>query len=176
MSLIDLTYFRRGINVAQLSQPEVREVVESYVDMYEPYLLSVFLGQSLHNDLLQGLQAPVVDQKWLDLKEWLANSTLKTSPIANYVFSYLVYDEVTENTGIGIVSPQGENSTKATPVYKSVKAWNDMRLMLEHVHNKIRANISKYPNYKHKNFTSILGGSCVCGGKELFPRRNTLGL
>lgn len=176
MSLIDLTYFRRGINVAQLSQPEVREVVESYVDMYEPYLLSVFLGQSLYDDLLQGLQATVVEQRWLDLKEWLANSTLKASPIANYVFSHLVYDEVTENTGIGIVSPQGENGTKATPVYKSVKAWNDMRIMLEFVHQKIRANISNYPNYKHKTWYSILGRTHGCGGKELFPRRNTLGL
>lgn len=181
MNLIDYTYFSRDLFIAQRSQQEVREVIDLYIESRQPELLIKLLGNDLYQEFITGLGQDPVEQKWVELKSLLINEDLKISMIANYVFVSILEDETTENTGIGVVKTEGENSSKASPVYKIVKSWNRMIDMICEFDKKIRESDFDYPNYKFMNS----GSPCpnrkyhVCGCRSehtSFKYRNTLGL
>lgn len=181
MNLIDYTYFLRDLFIAQRSQQEVRDLIDSYISICQMELLVELLGNDLYEEFLTGLEQVPVDPKWVELKSLLVNETLKTSIIANYVFVRILEDEITQNTGIGVVKTEGENSRKASPVYKIVWAWNKMIDAVCEFDKKIRESAFDYSNYKFLKS----GSPCpkqkytVCGCKSVdsfFKYRNTVGL
>lgn len=176
--LIDFTFFIRSISVAQVSLKDVRDNLELYIDLYGLEFLTILLGESLAAEFLQGLAEEEPLQKWVDLKNILVDEELKVSPIANYVFTHLLEDEITQNSGIGVVRTKGENSTEQNPTTKIIIAWNAMARMVCPMHRKIRA--MGFPNYAHKNRETIckpLWSSCCLGSNQvLFPYRNRFGL
>jgi hypothetical protein len=177
MATIDLSYFTRSLQIAQLSQPEVADTVESYIEELSQEFLKKLLGDVLYVEFIEGLTVEPVDAKWTQLNEWLINSDLKKSPIANYVYYWLLFDSVTENTGIGIVAMQGENSTRVSPVDKMVKAWNDMLPLIDVVHKNLIANQSLYPSYAHKRRSSITKkANLFCSQEPVFGAVNSLGI
>ena len=48
------------------------------------------------------------------------------SPIAHYVYYWFMRQQFTATSGIGEVTPQGENSTPSGPGFKMAHAWNQM--------------------------------------------------
>lgn len=181
MNLIDYTYFSRDLFIAQRSQQEVRDVIDSYIAIGQLELLIELLGNSLYSELISGLSQEPVDPKWIELKSLLVNETLKTSIVANYVYVSILEDETTENTGIGVVQTEGENSRKASPVHKIVSAWNKMIDDICEFDRQIRKSSFDYSNYKfQKSGTPCPDrGYSVCGCKSrssFFKYRNTLGL
>jgi hypothetical protein len=50
------------------------------------------------------------------------------SPIAGYVYYLWVRDQISMNTGAGIVQPNPENAERANPSWRMVDAWNQMVL------------------------------------------------
>lgn len=176
--LIDYTFFITSIFIAQKSQLEVRENIEMYIKQEEPLFLRKLLGKELANDFMQGISEPIPLQKWVDLKNILVDQNLKKSPIANYVYCSILTDEVTQNTGIGVVKTEGENSVKASPVKKIVDAWNNMVKMVCEIHKEIKET-NEFPEYEHKDRNCICEDDsfyhCGCR-KAVFSYRNTLGI
>lgn len=172
--VIDYTFFIRGLSVAQLSQIEVRENLDLYINLYGLEFLEILLGESLAKEFLIGLALPAPEQKFLDLKEVLVNDSLKVSPVANYVYVKLLEDEITQNSGIGVVRSEGENSYNENPTVKIVTAWNIMAEKVCPMHDKIKA--LNFPNYAHKNKRGICETyySCCGANRPLFPIRNRL--
>jgi hypothetical protein len=57
-----------------------------------------------------------------------APSNQYVSPIAGYVYYLWVRDQISMNTGAGIVQPNPENAERANPSWRMVDAWNQMVL------------------------------------------------
>ena len=180
MSLIDLTYYTREILIAQRSQPEVAESITSYASVYEPELLKEFLGEELYGDFMTGLSvvSPATPApKWVTLRGWLVNSTLKISPIANYVFVKYTNGNIATAVGIGYTVPVPENSERVSATPNVVFAWNRMIDLLEVVHTLILENIEDYPEYKHCEQLTLQHAGCGCNGEpNFFKKINRFGL
>lgn len=69
MSLITPSYFYGDIEIAQLNQQAVADAVQSAIDRYEAEYLEALLGYEMYQQFINGLAAPVVEQKWLDLRD-----------------------------------------------------------------------------------------------------------
>ena len=180
MTIIDLTYYTREILIAQRAQPEVAESIASYTAVYEPELLIELLGKQLYEEFIAGLSVVspiVVDPKWVALRGWLRDATKKISPIANYVFVKYTLGNVATAVGTGYVVPLPENSERVSATPNVVWAWNKMIDLLEVVHTNILENIDDYPDYAHRDQTTLQNGGCGCDGKpNFFTKINRFGL
>jgi hypothetical protein len=181
MVLIDFTFFKRSLFIAQKSQQEVRDNIDDYIQDKEPEILKRLLGNELYTDFMDGLELDPVPQKWVDLKSNLVDEDLKKSLIANYVYCAMLHDEATENSGIGVVRKEGENSQKASPVKKIVDSWNDMVDMICQFDQEIKQYPEEYPSYRFMKKGRVCpkskGYGCGCGDYEPeFNYRNSLGI
>jgi len=57
-----------------------------------------------------------------------APSNSYVSPIAGYVYYQWVRDQMTMNTGVGIVKPKSQNADRTDPSWRMTDAWNQMAL------------------------------------------------
>lgn len=69
MSLIDSSYFKGPLTIPQLGQPAVVDSLNDFIQQQEPLFLQAALGYELWEDFVAGLNAPVIEQKWLDLRD-----------------------------------------------------------------------------------------------------------
>lgn len=69
MSLIDESYFTGSLTIPQLGQGAVIDNLDNFIQVHEPLFLQAALGYALWEDFVNGLMAPVIDQKWLDLRD-----------------------------------------------------------------------------------------------------------
>lgn len=183
--------FQGEIFIAQLSQIDVQEAVQGFVDKYEPKVLRKLLGITMYNDLLNSVEAsrqnpPVpLEQKWIsllngvdydsDTRHWDGLEIL----IANYVYWYYMFDYNVHSVQVGVVKPKSENATPASPVHKMVRAWNEFVNLTCIMHDFIKENLEDYPDYLHKDQYSICEDcqcGCDCGHYPLFKYKNSLGL
>ena len=159
-NLIDYTYFIRELSLPQAANVEGRAVINSFIDKYEPKLLTAALGADLYAALVAGLAEETPLAIWTDLMtgkdyiynlksyRWtgLRNTTTKESPIANYVYYWIMKNNISNTTGIGEVSPKGENSFRANPSRKMTAAWNEMVDQLRSLKHFLDSSVS-YPDW-----------------------------
>src|SRR6516225_11589969 len=69
MSLIDTSYFKGPIAIAQLGQQAVKNNLQLFINRYEAKLLQACLGYELYQDFIDGLNQSLIDQKWLDIRD-----------------------------------------------------------------------------------------------------------
>lgn len=185
MSLIKPEIFHGEIFIAQLSQLDVEESVQSFIDKYEPLLLRKLLGVKMYADLLAGSEVDPVDPKWVKLldgsdydngaKHWYGLRIL----IADYVYWFFMFDYNVHTVQVGVAKPKSENATPASPVHKMVRAWNEFVDLTCEMHDFIRSNEADYPDYAYIDRSSICAdryAGCGCGQAALFERKNSLGL
>lgn len=122
MSLIDATYFKGEILVAQRSQPEVQEALQSFIDKYEPKILNVLMGASFYALFKAGLLEDPIDDRWISLRD---GTDLKQI-IANYVYFWYIRNQATQTVGVGEVKPSTDNAILTSATDKTVRAWNEM--------------------------------------------------
>lgn len=67
--LIDSTYFTGSLTIPQLGQPAVVDALNIFIQQQEPLFLQAALGYELWEDFVVGLNAPSVDQKWINLRD-----------------------------------------------------------------------------------------------------------
>lgn len=157
MSLIDNTYFIRGLSLAQLDQAAQVARLTQYQASHEPRFLEYVLGYSF-NKLFQ---ANLTDARFVALKngaeytyndvtgKWKGFSNAeKVSPIANYIFYYWLKDDAEKTVGIGVAQSQAENATMSSPRYLMLSAWNEMIYMVKSMNTFLAANAATYPEYK----------------------------
>ncbi|MCP4987258.1 MAG: hypothetical protein GY928_14765 [Colwellia sp.] len=164
MALINDTYFLTGLKAIPNLRGSVLSSLDTYMSIYEPEYLDAVLGIDLKNDFEAGLLEPVIDSKWLALRDgsefeyqgikykWVGfNNTLKESPIAYYVFWKFMSDKNFLFTGAGVVISDSENSNRVSPINHLVTVWcrmaNDNRILEKF----ILSNESDYSNYAPTN-------------------------
>lgn len=176
--IIDRSYFIGHIAIGQRSQAAVQSKLDFFIEKFEEELLLDVLGTDLYQDLLTGMQAPQIAQKWLNLLDggtfyrhgenhrWAGLRNKNISVIANYVYYRYMEDIVSVATGVGQVQPKGENGNVVYSFRKQVRIWNEMIHHLEDMDCFIRQNILDYPDYQHR------GGWC----SDKYNRINQLNL
>jgi hypothetical protein len=165
MILIDGTYFTGELSlpnipasiqggggldgVAYALQTVGENNLDVFADKYATDYLVRLFGEELTQTLLEELDKPSPAQIWLDLKDKLLLQTgsHKSSPIANYVYYWLMRDARTKTTMAGEADPTFDNAENASDRYKLVKAWNDMADMTIRVHQWFCRNIEHYQEY-----------------------------
>lgn len=188
MSLIGTAIFEGEIFIPQLSQLDVQESLQGFIDKYEPKLLRKLLGVPMYTELAAGMAvAPpnVPDPKWTALmggaeyddgtKYWDGLGVL----IADYVYWFFMFDYNVHTVQVGVAKPKSENAAPASPVHKMVRAWNEFVDLTCNMHEFIKHNAADYPDYAHADRGSICGDchcGCGCGHKALFEKKNSLGL
>lgn len=194
--IIDYTYFRGEITIAQLSQASVREDLQLLINKYEQRYLKQLLGLDMYNAFMAGID-PIsgADQKWLNILqgveyehngntyEWIGfENDLKESPIANYVYYKYITKEVELTTGIGQVVPKAENAVIASAVPKLTRAWNEMVDWQRGLIRYLDDNRSLYPEWRpYTDYSRWYWGydNNYCNRNrwpEIFHKKNTLGL
>lgn len=77
------------------------------------------------------------------------------SPIAGYVYYCWVRDQVSMNTGSGVVKAKPENADTSNPSWKMVDAWTQMALdifsLWQYLESAFVANPTTYPSYNRMN-------------------------
>lgn len=192
MAIIDESYFVSEISVAQRSDEAVMEDLDFKIEKYERDFLIKFFGVKMYKEFIEGIKDPIINPKWSRLLEegffnndnsfWIGlTNDNKQSVIANYVYYYYTRDLFLQSTGSGNVIPVNENSITVNPVYKQVRAWNEMIDWICIFHKLIRENIIDYPSYTWRNFSdpcckTICSCSCSCGNRFPFTKINSLGI
>jgi hypothetical protein len=80
MSLINSSYFVGPLTIAQLGQPAVADNLNLFINRAEPQILEAALGYDLWQDMMEGLQQPVIDQKWLNLRDGVTFKAISSWP------------------------------------------------------------------------------------------------
>jgi hypothetical protein len=144
--LITTSYFTANLDLPGRNAVGLSENLNLYINRYEPIFLRGVLGYAMYKLLMAAYDAsqeepPVaLPQRWADLLDgveydvsditykWdgLRNSTLLTSPIANYIYFTFRRDTETRTGNTGENKPNAQNADSATPNRKLVFAWNDM--------------------------------------------------
>ncbi len=163
MLLIDSTYFNGNLSLPNIPVLEasaddgvamaIQTVGENnlnvFVDKYVvDYLIQLF-GKDLTTAFIAGLDEDPVPEIWENLKRQLLIKihTQKTSPLANYVYYWLMRDAITKTTQAGEVRPKLDGAQNAEVKRKLVSAWNEMVEMNGHVINWFFANRNDYEDY-----------------------------
>lgn len=78
-------------------------------------------------------------------------SSSYVSPIAGYVYYQWIRDQITMNTGSGVVMPAVENSKNANPSWRMTDAWNQMAkdvfILWQFLESSFIGNPTVYPSY-----------------------------
>lgn len=170
--IIDSTYFKGPLTLAQLGQQSVEDNLNIFIEQYEPEFLSKSLGYALSQSLIEGIDVGSgdIEQKWLDLlngvqftntagraRKWIGFASEVFSPIAAYVYWYFQRDKATNTTGSGEVKAQNENSSTVSPANKMNNAWNEMVKHLEVLWQFLEVS-EAYTDYRYEDIDR--GGLC----------------
>lgn len=88
MSLINSSYFVGPLTIAQLGQQSVLDNLNLFINRAEPQLLEAALGYDLWQDFITGLQQPVIDPKWLALRDGVTFKSVSSWPSWFYGFTW----------------------------------------------------------------------------------------
>ena len=122
-NIIDKSYFWGSLLITGLNQDDSE--IEMYIAKLQKIYLTKMFGEDIANDLPD------------ELKAMLFDSTLKTSPIANYVYYYWQKANVNTPTNAGMKALDIPNTTDQSPVSYMVDAWNEMVEFNIKLHNKL---------------------------------------
>lgn len=148
--LIDQSFFVGEILVPNLSgvgpipAGNVEELTR-FINKYEPDYLDEVLGPGLSDAFQTDISAATPDQRWVDLKSKLVNTTRKESPIAGYVYYHFYRDRLSTSSGLGEIESAAENANVVLNTDKMARAFNDAVRKGRVVFDWVQANASTYP-------------------------------
>lgn len=124
----DSTYFSSGITLVPNQTSVIGGVTTTsnsaeltkYIDRYSVVFLKQLLG-SLYPDYV----ANEKDARWVALNAKLYDTTLKISPVANFVFWHYYNDSTRRNTPTGVAVQRIENAQIVTD-QRLCQVWNEM--------------------------------------------------
>lgn len=128
----DATYFSIGLTlvpnqsqvIGGVTKTSATEELTKYIDRYSAEFMKLLLG-SLYTDYV----ANPTDAKWVALDAKLYDTTLKISPVANYVFFQYYNQSTRRNTPTGVSVAMVENASIVTHG-RLVEVWNEMVRMM----------------------------------------------
>lgn len=150
--LIDQSYFVGEILVPNLTgvgpipAGNVEEL-SRFIAKYEPEYLDEVLGPVLSDAFQSGISSATPDQRWIDLKAKLVNTTRKESPIAGYVYYHFYRDRLSTSSGLGEIESTAENANVVLNTDKMMRAYNDAVRKGRVVYEWVKANTETYPEF-----------------------------
>ena len=127
MSVIDSSYFvgERSVPNITGTHPAVTVNLASLdrlILIYEKDYLTRLLGKTLYDEFIAAL---ALSTAWATgLLDALRDSTLKTSPIADYVWYFWMRQQATLITTGGATEQKSENSVNVSPSRLMIEAYN----------------------------------------------------
>lgn len=175
--IVDSSYFKGPIILAQLGQSSVEDNLTDYIKQYEPEFLAKVLGYELSRSFIEGIDigsGEEMEDKWDKLlngdtytdnagkqQKWngLIQDTdhLPVSPIAQFVYWHYVRDLHIQQAGTGTVKPENANSTVVSPIMKMVQAWNEMVKSINVLWQFLEANSEVYSDFSRSDVDSNYG-------------------
>jgi hypothetical protein len=163
MLIIDSTYFKGNLSlpnipvlentadsgVALAIQTVGEKNINVFVDKYVVgYLIQLF-GRELTLSFIAGLEEDPIPGIWENLREQLLIKTHshKASPLANYVYYWLMRDAITKTTQSGELRPKPDDAQIAEIKLKLVTAWSEMVDMTVQILDWFFANKNDYEDY-----------------------------
>lgn len=157
--IIDSTYFVRELSLPNIVSNSLESGVSAalqtvgensldlFIEKYEEEYLIKLLGKELANKFMLEVNNSAPDDIWKELLSVLADSEKKTSPIANYIYYWIMRDSRTSTTMGGECASTFDKAQRASQDKKLVKAWNDSVNMTIQVVCWINRNESKLAPY-----------------------------
>ena len=141
MNLITPDDFYGEIHIGQVSSPDVQELLQYFIEKYEPRLLLNVLGKELKDQVIaDSTSFPELVEKLKPM-------------IANFVYYHYQDYKITEIVGTGTVKPSTQNAVQSSPYQKMVRAWNEMVEMQEDL--KGFEGVNPVMKYKHINSLNL---------------------
>jgi len=136
MSLIDYTYFEGFINIPNTNKEEVNTFLDSEIARLEPIFLKEVFGYEFQKEMLDNssdirFENILTGTEFTDIAGDLQIWEGLSDPLAYYVYSYFLKDNLNGLTGIGFTSGKSENSERITAIDKPVNVFNKMGDKLE---------------------------------------------
>jgi len=146
--VLDSTYFLQGLTevanqttfVGGKSSTTGLDSLSYFITRYQKDFMYKLLGKTLADEYL--LDASPA--KWVALDALLFDTTLKVSPVANYVFYYYQQSTWQKNAGVGSVIQTAENSV-IDNVGRMCDVWNQMTDLLMPALRLIMSDLTTYP-------------------------------
>ena len=129
---IDQTYFWGEIKIQGLALTDSEELAE----------LTAFITKYQHDYFVRMFGETIANNMPAELIALLVNSTLKTSPIANYVYCKYKENRYSESTNIGEKTLQAQNTQSQSALVKVIHAWNEMVNFNGDLHNKLWTDLT----------------------------------
>lgn len=148
--LIDQSFFVGEIFVPNLTgvgpipAGNVEELTR-FIVKYEPEYLDEVLGLGLSEAFQAGIIAASPEQRWVDLKSKLVNTTRKESAIAGYVYYHFYRDRLSTSSGLGEIDSTAENGNVVLNTDKMARAYNDAVRKGRAAFEWVQLNASTYP-------------------------------
>lgn len=158
MSLITTSIFTGKINLPQVGNTEGENIVQGFIDDFEPEFLQKALGYDLWKAFSAGIEGSgPYDDKWDDLingVEYQRNGKTEKfvglkKPLANYVYYKFIEDDAISQTLVGAAVTETDNAKRVSPMPKLMDAWNQMAAWLKHLHRFLDLNTATYPEWDH---------------------------
>lgn len=156
--LISPPCFKGEIVIPNITDPSVQNRVQGFIDKYEPICLVNVLGYELYKALL----ATPTDPRFVDLVEgaeftncygqlsmWegLVPTNCNESLIANFIYTKLIEDDVSLNTGYGMVKMSPAEAYAFNAGEKITRAWNSFSQSVARMNWFLGNNGSVYPEF-----------------------------
>lgn len=125
-AIIDKSYFFKGETfIAGLNKtdPENEDELIGYINQYQDEFFNRVFGNTLTDE-----------QKAL-LVPYIVDDVKKKSPFANYIYCIYMENNASYTTDSGVKGLATANTTVEDWRKKAVRAWNNMTIMLQDVHN-----------------------------------------
>jgi hypothetical protein len=142
MNLIDNTYFTGKIPLPGLEMQVNSEAtgmdklvndltvnslnLTQFIRECRGEYLRLLLGGKLSGSFTEHISSENPAEIWVNLRNRLVNDELKISPIANYVYFFIMRYGVTRTSVSGEKKDKSDYAGNASIKIKSVLAWNDM--------------------------------------------------
>lgn len=108
---------------ADIYSTDIKEL-ERAISLYEREYMIYLLGSELYSEYLSDMADTEKALKWADFNTKLNDSTLKVSPIANYIYCKYVEDNSMQYNGRVFTTEKKENQDVIGMEKKLIKEWN----------------------------------------------------
>lgn len=139
---------RETSGVAAIVQAVGESSLEWFVGKYEEEFLVNILGRGLYEKWIGGLEDEESEtySYWTELRDriFIRKGNYGYSPVANYVYYWLMRNGNTRTSSVGEVKARIDHADVVDVRHKLVKAWNDMRQMIEGIHRFILKHPERY--------------------------------
>lgn len=119
-TITQITDFKAEILIANTEQSYVSDLLQQFIDKYEPVYLKGLLGPDLYALYKAGMATDPVPAKWAALNDQISCGC------ANFIYWYWMGNKQTNTVGIGEAQSKAANAEMSSPILKMARAWDEM--------------------------------------------------